>query len=141
MNILLLFSYIFLLASPLIDLVVGALFEEPILNIPLILYILGWFKKYPWHYLTVAALLIACENFIEYDRFGLPLLYLIPLTWAIIYLKKTVHITWFIPTALLTVCLTIHYWVIPWLVGASLPGGGYTIAKILVNIGMMLILA
>jgi hypothetical protein len=141
MNISLFFSYFFLLVSPIVDLVINSIFVEPILSLPLILYIVGWFKKYPWHYLATAALLIICEYFIEYDRFGLPLLYLIPITLIIIYLKKTIHITAVMPPALLTLCLMVHYWVIPWLIGAGIPGGGYTICKILVNIGMMLVLA
>lgn len=132
--------FLLILVCWIIDATATYIFEEPILNTLIALYILSCFNNK--HYLEKITILmfIILNSFLEYDVWGLPLLYLLPVTALIWYFQKKVNVHGWIPYAVLSVCLTCHYLLLPWLVHQPVGGLGYTVCKICVNILVMMII-
>lgn len=98
-----------------------------------------FFRRSP--YLIIPLLiLIGCESFLHYERFGVTWIYLIPITLLILHLKQTVNYAQLIPYGALICSLTLRELVLgPWLTHSPVLGR-YTGYMICGNVIVMVLM-
>lgn len=126
--------YIFAVVFFFLDILMFSFFEKQMLYMLLCFYILNMCDKRNFVTFVVFGFLIALESSLSYGKFGIQLLYLIPLTLITFKIKKTFWAWKFQPYIILIVCLLVQSYLIePFLLGIS-PTYSYTESKIIANI-------
>lgn len=116
------------------DILMFSLFEKQILYLLLCFYILNICEKRSFITFMIFALLIALESSLYYGKFGIQLLYLVPVTFIAFKAKQTFWNWKFQPYIILVSCLLIQSYLIePVLLGIPATFS-YTNSKIIANI-------
>ena len=123
------------------DLCLFALLERPFLHCTLSFFILLLFGPCSWIRIITVLLALCLEPFIYYGKFGITLLYLLPLTIGGHIMAKTLYPAWWYPYGLLAGALLIHTVAIEFILLHFPIGVFYTISLICANILIMFILS
>jgi hypothetical protein len=117
-----------------LDILMFSLFEKQILYLLLCFYILNICDKRSLITFIIFAFLIALESSLYYSKFGVQLLYLIPITLIAFKVQKTFWSWKFQASLILITCLLIQsYFIEPFLLGIPATFS-YTNSKIIANI-------
>lgn len=117
-----------------IDLAAFFLFEKPLIYSLLCFYILQLSRPMGIIRILTACLLLSFSPLIQYDRFGLELLYLIPATFLGNYMRQMLYDSYWQYYLLLAACLltqmvVVEQWILH--LGISIT---YTISTLFVNL-------
>jgi hypothetical protein len=128
------FLYFIIICLFVFDICLFSFFEQPYLYSLSALYILLLFIPYTLLPLMLTSFLSSVETHLYYGYFGIPLLYLLPITWFTIKTKRFLYDSRLYPLMLLFCCFSIQYIVIERLILGLQPGLVCTSPKIIANI-------
>ncbi len=132
--------YLIILLLFLFDLATFNILEKQLLCSLLCLFCLQITRRAPWGPFLVMITLLALESFLYYSRFGLQLIYLIPLYSIGLRLQKTLYKSRIYPITVLLIALIMQSGLESYFLG--LPTSlSYTISRIFVNIGILSLLS
>jgi hypothetical protein len=98
------------------------------------LYSLSLFNKINVTRLSIIALLLSLESFLFFGKFGLELIYLIPISIVVIQLRRFVYGNCIYPYLILALFILLQTFAIEYFLLGIKPAIGYTNMKIIANI-------
>lgn len=128
------FLYFIIICFFVLNICLFSLFEQPYLYSLPALYILLLFVPHTLFPLILTGFFSAIETHVYFDYFGIPLLYLLPITWFTIKTKNFLYASSWYPSILLFCCFILQYLVIEQLILGLQPGLVCTKTKIIANI-------
>ncbi len=133
--------YLYMIVLFTFDITLSALFEQQIICSLLCFYAYALFSPISTRQLSILIFLILSEQFLIFGNFGLPLLYLLPITIFVFKARQLFYIHTIAPYLILLACLCVQLLVIePYMlhITCSLY---YTLSKFLGNITVMMLLS
>ena len=133
--------YLYMIVLFTFDIVLSALFEQQIICSLLCFYACSLFSSISTRHLSILIFLILSEQFLIFGNFGLPLLYLLPITIFVLKARQLFYIHTIAPYLILLACLCAQLLIIePYMFHISCPLC-YTLSKFLGNIIAMMLLS
>lgn len=116
------------------DICLFSFFGQPYLYAISALYVILLFVPHPLIPLMLTGFFSSVEAHLYYGYFGIPLLYLLPITWFTLKTKNFLYASSLYPITLLTCCLIMQYFGVERLILGLQPGMVCTNTKIIANI-------
>jgi len=132
--------YILLFLLFFIDVLAASFFEQPIIFGLLSFYVFSLFLPIKNGQRALGLFLISCEHFLFGSPFGLPLVYLVPITFITLKIKPILQPNLFLPFFVLLGCLSLQALVEPSIM-PLFTVKIYTIGKIFATIIVMILLS
>lgn len=129
--------YIISIALFFLDVCAFSFFEQQLVYTLLCFFVATLLGKTSWVQRGFLAGLLCLQSFIYYGIFGLPLLYLIPITILVFKAQKTLYKSQIYHYILLALCLIAQAIIVEYYVLKMPLVGPYTLTKILVNLVVM----